>query len=57
MLETDQLPDNIHSTRDRKEEKNKSQKKEKKKKNKSRGKLTPDVQRQVLPPSSNARMP
>lgn len=46
MLETDQLPDNIHFTRDRKEEKTKS-----------RGKLTPDVQCQVLPPSSKALMP
>lgn len=46
MLETDQLPDNTHSTRDRKEGKNKS-----------RGKLTPDLQHQVLSPSSSALMP
>lgn len=46
MLETDQLPDNIHSTGDRKE-----------RKNKSRGRLTPDVQHQVLSPSSNELMP
>ena len=43
MLETDQLPDNVQSTKDRKEWKNKS-----------RGKLTPDVQGQTLSSSSNA---